>query len=280
MAAKVFNSVLIGFDGSEQAQDALALGRLLGSIDSSEIVLAHVAPHQPPFERQTRVYAQARREKVHALLEPAFAALDGREGVGTATIDATSAARGLYDLAHEYGREGAGVLTIGSTHRSSLGRVLVGSVGEVLIAGCPCPVAVAPRGFAAHAPDSITTVVAGLDGSPESRAAVAVAGGVTRGTGARLRVVSVTRDGSSEAAQEVLDEVLAATGGSADGAVLDGNPAERLAEAAHGADLLVLGARSYGPGHHVFVGSVSAKLMRTAPCPVLVLPRPATEAER
>src|SRR3954452_17772686 len=168
MAAKVFNSVLIGFDGSEQAQDALALGRLLGSIDSSEIVLAHVAPHQPPFERQTRVYAQARREKVHALLEPAFAALDGREGVGTATIDATSAARGLYDLAHEYGREGGGGVTIGSTTRRSLGRVLVVSVGEVLIAGCSCPVAVAPRGFAPHAPDSITTVVAGLDGSPES----------------------------------------------------------------------------------------------------------------
>ena len=32
MATRLFDPVIIGFDGSEQSKDALALGRLLGSV--------------------------------------------------------------------------------------------------------------------------------------------------------------------------------------------------------------------------------------------------------
>jgi nucleotide-binding universal stress UspA family protein len=73
--------------------------------------------------------------------------------------------------------------------------------------------------------------------------------------------------------QSRLDEALA--GLDATGSVVEGHAADCLSDAAADADLLLVGARGYGPHDHVFVGSVSSRLMRKAPCPVLVLPRPA-----
>jgi nucleotide-binding universal stress UspA family protein len=288
MAAQLFESVIVAFDGSSQADDALALGRLLSSIESSEIVLAYVGGHQPPFERQSREYGQLRRRKVDAVFEPALSQLAGRDRVAVASIDSSSAARGLHDLAVEHAKSGrASVLAIGSTHRSTVGRVLLGSVGELLIAGCPCPIAVAPKGFARQEPSSITRIVAGFDGSRESRAALEVGHGIARTTGAEIQVVAVEhrpahsrRDRGDAPAQDretlqaLLDQALLELGGSVAGTVVDGEPSERLAQAAADADLLVLGARGFGPHQHVFVGSVSSKLVRTSPGPVLVLPRP------
>ena len=180
MATNLFDSVIVGFDGSDQADDALALGRLIGSVGASTIVLAYITDHQPPFERQSRGYAQARREQVHAVLEPALSALTGRGGVEPASIDSSSPARGLHDLAAEYCKYGAGVLAIGSTHRGAIGRVVLGSVGEVLVSGCPCPITVAPKGFAQHVPAAIKKVVAGFDGTLEARQAVLEADRVAR----------------------------------------------------------------------------------------------------
>jgi nucleotide-binding universal stress UspA family protein len=55
--------------------------------------------------------------------------------------------------------------------------------------------------------------------------------------------------------------------------MMKGEPAEALAEAGDDLDLLVAGSRGYGPMRHVLLGSVSARLMRTCPCPLIVVPR-------
>ena len=54
-----------------------------------------------------------------------------------------------------------------------------------------------------------------------------------------------------------------------------GVPAEILAEASSDLDLLVVGARGYGPLHAVLVGGVAGRVVREAACPVIVLPRKA-----
>jgi nucleotide-binding universal stress UspA family protein len=54
-----------------------------------------------------------------------------------------------------------------------------------------------------------------------------------------------------------------------------GDPVRKLIEdAGTGVDLLVLGSRGFGPVMRLLVGSVSSRVIREAPCPVLVVPRP------
>ena len=54
-----------------------------------------------------------------------------------------------------------------------------------------------------------------------------------------------------------------------------GDPVAKLLEhAAEGVDLLVLGSRGYGPVLRLIAGSVSVRVIRKAPCPVLIVPRP------
>ena len=56
-----------------------------------------------------------------------------------------------------------------------------------------------------------------------------------------------------------------------------GDPSEVLIERSDNLDMLMLGSRAYGPLRHVLLGSVSARVMREAHCPVLVVPRGAPE---
>ena len=198
-----------------------------------------------------------------------------------APIESSSAARGLYDLAAEaltYGT--TSVLVIGSTHRGPVGRVLLGTVGELLVAGCPCPIAVAPRGFAERASGGVKRVMVGFDGSPESRAALAAGQLLANAAHAALNVVTVAHRGRRSR-------------GSGRGACgpwprrdrdrARGRSGRALGRRGRRRGLLVVGARGYGPHRHVMMGSVSSRLMRTSPAPVVVLPRPperSTEAEQ
>ena len=54
-----------------------------------------------------------------------------------------------------------------------------------------------------------------------------------------------------------------------------GDPVEKLLEISEvGIDLLVLGSRGFGPVMRLLIGSVSSRVIRGAPCPVMVVPRP------
>jgi nucleotide-binding universal stress UspA family protein len=59
--------------------------------------------------------------------------------------------------------------------------------------------------------------------------------------------------------------------------VIEGSPADVLAEAARPADLLVLGSHGHSRVRHTVLGSVSEACVRKASCPVVVVPVPAPE---
>jgi nucleotide-binding universal stress UspA family protein len=154
-------------------------------------------------------------------------------------------------------------------------------------------------------------IVCGVDGSPDSQRAVAVAAQLARRLSAKLILANVVAqvpdpvvpaypyapmarpatpappmserrtDPEMEASEAMLERIVSEVG--LEGAELRtmlGIPAERLAELAddEGADLIVVGSRGRGAFKAAFLGSVSHSLIGIARCPVLVVPRGVTEA--
>ena len=197
----------------------------------------------------------------------------------------------LNDLAE---REGAQVIVLGSTHRGALGRVYPGSVGERLLNGAPCAVAVAPRGYARSEQDGFEIIGVAYDGSEESKLALQTGERLARKLDGAVRLVvavpppppSVSRMMGAmgadpgftrllrEPGEKALEEGLSSVGDIEVQSELKlGDPAQVLADESGDLDLLVIGSRGYGPLRRTLVGSVSAEVMRKSPCPVMVIPR-------
>lgn len=84
-----------------------------------------------------------------------------------------------------------------------------------------------------------------------------------------------------ERALEHMEEWLGHLAGEAEGVeiervVVRGRPAVEIPAVAEqfGADLMVVARHGAGPLRHAFMGSVVESLVRSAPCPVLLLPPP------
>jgi len=143
------------------------------------------------------------------------------------------------------------------------------------------------------------SIVCGVDGSPDSQAALAVAIDLATRLQRRLIMANVVEpshapyvraaslgravahplfletDQQEEAANELLVELGATMGlEDADRRVVVGYAAERLADLAdeERADMIVVGSRGRGAFKAAILGSVSTSLIGVARCPVLVVP--------
>jgi nucleotide-binding universal stress UspA family protein len=279
--------VLIGHDGSPQGEDALLLGGSLSDVLDARPVVATVISHPRHGVKESEF-----DKAVASFCEPLFA--KAREHIGGREIQAApvvndSPAAGIYELADW---EKPTAVVIGSTRHGRSGRVQVGTVGGSLLSGIHCSVAVAPRGYAPSS--GLNRIGVAVDGSSESWRALSAAAHLSGRSNVPLRVLSVMGKphyvlggllsplGPEEyreykeqewervyehAAGRIPDEV------STEPLLLNGDPAEALSEAASDLDLLVLGSRGYGPVKGTMLGSVSARVMAAAPCPVIVVPR-------
>lgn len=151
------------------------------------------------------------------------------------------------------------------------------------------------------------SIVCGVDGSADSRAAVDVASQLASRLGTKLVLAHVVEaaptpyaaagplgltrpmavaeeiDAQKEVAERLLEQVADDVGlADANQRVAVGLPAERLAELAdeEGAELIVVGSRGRGAFKAAFLGSVSNSLVGVARFPVLIVPPGAGEAER
>jgi nucleotide-binding universal stress UspA family protein len=244
------------------------------------------------------------RGSAGSALKEAAGELAGMAGLGHVErrLEASSSpSRGLHDTAVA---EQADLIVVGSSHHGPVGHVLLGSVGERLLSGAPCAVAIAPRGHALQEPRRVGVIAIAFDGSPEAQLALRAAHELARRAGAALRVLMVIEPPAvipghfvplpgleplitieraeamqrqEQAAQNELDSALTALGGgpAIERRVLFGtDPAAAILDVARAEiDLLVLGSRAYGPVRRALVESVSAAVVRHAPCPVLVTPR-------
>jgi nucleotide-binding universal stress UspA family protein len=141
-------------------------------------------------------------------------------------------------------------------------------------------------------------VVCGIDDSDLARAAAQLAGGICRRLGCGLVLVYVAEmeEGIAQAARDLtylheaavdagrcaFEPIVREHGLDAELQVELGHPAERLVSAAaeHDAQLLVVGSRGRGRFMTGLLGSVSRRIARDAPCPVVVVsPRAAATSK-
>jgi nucleotide-binding universal stress UspA family protein len=177
--------ILVGHDGSPHAKDALALGRVLSELTGAELMLARVVHWDPlalqavPLPELPNRYQEQERNALAELQRIAeWAGAKAEPGPGE------SPAQGLQLLAEELNPD---IVVVGSSHRGRISQVLAGNIALRLLNGLDRPLAVAPAGYAEVA-GGLRTIGVGFDGSPESRAALRIAGELALSAQAELRV--------------------------------------------------------------------------------------------
>jgi nucleotide-binding universal stress UspA family protein len=183
----------------------------------------------------------------------------------------------------------AELLVLGSRGLGGFTGLLIGSVAVELVAHGHCPVVVV-RG---DPPAPGAPVVVGIDGSPASELAVALAFDKAAARGCDLVAVHTWADtvvlfglggGYGQALDwtslaEEADELLTASlagwhekypGVTVRRVVERDQPTSALLDAARGAQLLVVGSRGRGGFTGLTLGSVSQALIHHSPCPVMI----------
>ncbi len=283
----MFRTIVAGCNGLERGRGAVSLAHAIAAATGARLVLLGVH-HNPPLPFPD-TYAEQRAELERALR----AVRDELAPEAIVRVHADlSPARALRHVAEA---EHADLLVVGSRHRRRLQHILEGDRAMQVLHGAACAVAVAPDPLAAH--PELRRIGVGLDATPESERALAMARDLAERTGARLWLHAVVDDTISSwdgltpmgvpadvyqtliasrlsMARDLLAKRLEDCRGlSADGTVVVGSPTGELVLASEGLDLLVLGSRRWGPVRRLALGSTSERVIRHAACPVLVPPR-------
>ena len=264
------HTVVAAYNATEEAADGLALARLLGGLTDSDVLIVRVLQDMVDKAVNDRSTQADVRETVQQTRRALVAALPHADDEQIMPVLDPKLARGLHEAASS---NDAAFLVVGSTHHSSIGRILLGGSAELVVDHSPCPVAVAPPGFRDAPRIDPGIVGCAYDGSPESREALRTAVELARAAGLPLRLISVGPN-----ADALLDrgeaEVAELDAGVTVGRLeLGGSPAGSLVAETDGVGILVVGSRSLGPVRKAVLGSVSRELVRHARCPVLVTPR-------
>lgn len=153
--------IIVSYDGTENDQDALALGRVFANL-CAEISLAYV--------RHTRESEHRREELAHdeaeQLLEGGARWL-GNPDVRRHVVLSGSTPEGLAQLAKD---EHADVIVFGSDYHTAVGHVAPGNSAAKLLEGGATAVAIAPAGLRDRNQLTLRTIVdAGDDGDNSPR---------------------------------------------------------------------------------------------------------------
>jgi nucleotide-binding universal stress UspA family protein len=287
--------ILLATDGSEDAALALNAAVDLSARAGSELHVVHVwrafAPrseHGASLEVDAGLHEREARRLLRSQVE--VAAVGGE--VRAHLIEG----RPAEEISGLAGELGAGLIVLGSRGLGPVERILMGSVSEGVVDLAPCPVLVARGGQEAWPP---SRVIVGDDSSERSKKAGELAAMVANLVGATVllvRAFPVVLD-TAEAAR-VAEDVAVPLGvamGRHEASLLvramalerrfgrrprtrvrEGEAASVILESAgrggDGPALVAVGRRGLGALDRLRLGSVSTKVLRAAPGPVLVCP--------
>jgi nucleotide-binding universal stress UspA family protein len=257
----VLSRVLVGIDGSEESREAARQAAilvegdltLLSSYDVAPGIVGGTGTHVPGYFDEGLQRAAAAGALGRAYQEVATASPTGKIVRG----------RPADALISEVEREQNTLLVVGSHGLGRLAGFVMGSTATEVIHEAPCSVLVARR--RSESDEFPNKVVVGVDGSPESAAAYAVADAVCEAFNADLW--PVVAHGGKAVDRRLVDLIV--DGGREE---LPDEPVAALVAAAAGADLLVVGSR----GLHGLraLGSVSERVAHQTRSSVLIVRDP------
>lgn len=288
--------IVVGWDGKPRSQDALMLGAQLAEALEARLLIVRAQVRRLRSADSSAAPAETRASLDRALsivgeLAPEVPVMDR-------VVVAADPASGLHGIASEVD---AAIVVIGSTHRGPLGRVLPGATADHLIPDAPCPIAIAPRGYARGDYRPLRLVGLAYDGSDQAKRAAAVATAIAQRGCTGLRVFGVVEpvpvgelgpaivdkgtlgptfdeDSLDRELGGLIAELPSRVAGQK--VLLHGEPAGALVDQGpHAVDLLVTGSRGHGGLAGGLLGSVTRRLARSAAWPILIVPASAQLGE-
>lgn len=259
---RVFSSVLVGIDGSQQALEAARQAAVLEDVDGDLTLLAAWDTAPVMGGTGSRIPYYYDEELQRGRREKALAAANDHIGSYAAAVSKLVRGTAVSRLLEEIERSEHTLVAVGSSRMGRIRGILEGEVATEIVHRAPCSVLIA-RTADLEFP---RRVVVGIDGSIESAAAYAAARYLSERFGAELRAL-VAWGGQS------VNGRLAAVITEGEHEDSADQPVEALLTAAKSADLVVIGSRGL---HGVrALGSVSERVAHSAACSALVVREPA-----
>ncbi len=283
------SGVVVGVDGSPSSTMAVRWGAREATMRNVPLTLVHVSswpavwPTAPiPAELQRERGQEARQVIADAIKVAEDSVADSNRPEIDSELLCAPPVPTLIDLSTE-----AYMMVVGCRGQDALQRTLLGSVSTGLIHHAHCPVAVIHDEAPILLGPSQLPVLVGIDGSPASERATAIAFDEASFRGVDLlalhawsdtdmtTVPSTDSSGLRSAADKTLAERLAGWQERYPDVtvhrrlVLD-HPARRLLEESESAQLVVVGSHGRGGFAGMLLGSVSTAVVHAARIPVIV----------
>lgn len=278
-----YRKILVAYDGSASARNALSLASQLAREDKSWIKVLAV---MPPYEGELELVGISNiKETINGsgqkLLAEARVIADAEEVSILTDLEQGEPYERIVRVAED---ENCDLITIGRRGRGGLKRQLMGSVTARVIGHTGKEVLVVPE----SAKLAWNRILLATDGSPYSRKALDKAIDLAREKGGRITAATVVfiNDEFSILPLEAVDELMAAARGILDevrqrGAeaeigidtmVKEGEPHQAITDLAAemAADLIVMGSHGRKGLTRLLMGSVTERVIGFARCPVLV----------
>ena len=286
--------IVVGLDGSSASRTAVRWATGEAVMRNVALTLVHVifAQHWGPtvFGRPPAVAAEPNQQQQamgqKCIADAIKVVEDSCESGARPRIDSEvlvgPPVPTLVDLSKE-----AQMMVVGCRVQGLLDRVLLGSVSTGLVHHAHCPVAVIPDETLLPSELSHLPVVAGIDGSPASELATAIAFEEASWRGVELIALHAWSDadvfdiGTMEwsaqqaGAVEALAERLAGwqeryPDVNVHRRIVSGHPARHLIDQAEWSQLVVVGSRGRGGFPGMLLGSVSTAVVQAGRAPAIV----------
>ncbi len=295
--------ILCATDLSPASEPAWEEAQLLARILGAELVLLHVLPPFP-IPRESYFPPHLYPELAEGAEREARASLDGwLAKLGDPTVKARSrlvegsAAPRILDVVRE---EGSDLVVVGTHGRSGLGRVVLGSVADRVLRLATGPVVTVRADRRRGSRGAIRRICYATDFSPTARAAWRWVVTLAHAAAADVDLVHVAlgplpdrhlaAQRIGEMARFLEDQARAEAERFLEGSELarervqvrigNGVEADQIVHWAEerDADLIVMGTHGWSGLARWMLGSVSQRVIQTAPCPVLTM-GPASQPE-